>query len=281
MVKVVPLLLSLASGVFLGIYFSINVNNIFLAILIGIGFFVATLLAIIILFFLLLFLSCFFENKKKERLYQSTYFSKLLHLLELFLFSLFGVKVHHYNLDSLSQNENYIFVCNHRSNLDSLIIDYYTKKFPMSFITKDSLFKVPFVGKIIHGNAYVRLVRDNVMQEYEAFNKANIMLTRENKPLSIGIFPEGTRNKDNDETNLLPFKPGSFRLAKKAKKPIAIFALSKTKNINDNLLFKRHHVYLNLVKILDYEQYEDMSINDIASYCQNKISNYLKGESEK
>ena len=37
---------------------------------------------------------------------------------------------------------------------------------------------------------------------------------------SICIFPEGTRNKNADETEMLPFHDGSFKIATRAKSPI-------------------------------------------------------------
>ncbi len=37
--------------------------------------------------------------------------------------------------------------------------------------------------------------------------------------ISICIFPEGTRNKNEDELDMLPFHEGSFKIATKAKLP--------------------------------------------------------------
>ncbi len=276
MIKIIVLVISLSLGGFLGFYFDRYLNNVGLDVLIGFLFFLASIIAIVALFFIWLFFATFFENKKKERLYQSSYFRHLLLAMDSLLFSLFNVHVYAHGREYLSSSNQYILVSNHRSNLDSLIIDKYLSSFPLSFITKDSLFKVPFVGKIIHGCAYVKLVRNDVNQEYEAFNKASEMLTRGDKPISVGIFPEGTRNKGEDERNLLDFKPGSFRLAKKSKKPIVITAISGSKNINDKLLLKRHNVYLDVLEVLDYEQYKDKDVNELANYCHDKITTYLK-----
>ncbi len=276
MIKIIVLVVSLFVGGGLGFYFDQYLNNIGLDILVGFLFFLAAIICIASLFFIILFLLTFFENKNKERLYQSPYFRRVLLAMDSLLFSLFNVKVKAHGKELLSRLNQYVIVCNHRSNLDSLIIDKYLSSFPLSFITKDSLFKIPFVGKIIHGCAYVKLVRTDVNQEYVAFNKAINMLTRIDKPLSIGIFPEGTRNKNNDEINLLDFKPGSFHIAKKSNKPIVIMAISGSKKVNENLLFKRHIVYLEVLEIIDPNEYKDKDVAFLADYARNKITAYLK-----
>ena len=276
MFKIFIILLSAASGVGFSFLFANNINNIPLLVLIGFGMMIATLLSLIILFFVLLFIFTFFENKNKERNYQSVYFRKILILMDKLLFALFSMKIHFSGRELLSRNEQYIIVCNHRSNVDSLVIDYYLKNFPLVFITKDSLFNVPFVGQIIHGCAYLKIYRDNIQSEFDMFSRANEMLIRSDKPLSIGVFPEGTRNKNNDVSELLEFKAGTFRMAFKSKKPIVIMALKGTKEVNEKLLFKRHNIFLDILEVIEFDQYKDLSVNEISSYCQNKISQYLK-----
>lgn len=277
MIKLIVMLLSLATGAVCGFLFNTYGNSdIGLTILVSFACFIGALLAIVILFFVLLFLLTFFENKNKKRMYQSKYFRRLLLASDRLLFSLFGMKLHLNGIENLSNNETYLIVGNHRSNLDSLVIDYYLRDFPLTFIAKDSLFKIPFVGHIIHGCAYLNLKRDDVNKEYETINDAIEMLVREDRPLSIGVFPEGTRNKSNDPSNVQAFKGGTFRIAKKTRKPIVITAIRGSKEVNKNLLFKRHNVYLDIIEVLDFEQYKDMDVNEIALYCENKIKLFLK-----
>ena len=49
--------------------------------------------------------------------------------------------------------------------------------------------------------------------------------------ISICIFPEGTRNKALDETELLPFHEGSFKIASKSGCPIIPIAMNNTAEI--------------------------------------------------
>ena len=277
MIKLFLLLLSLAIGGVSGfLFYTLANNDIFLTILVSIGCFVGAILVFVILFFVILFFATFFESKKKTRLYQSKYFRFVLLLCDKFLFSLFNMKLHLNGINMLTKSETYLLVGNHRSNLDSIIIDYYLKDFPLAFIGKESLFKIPFVGKIIHGCAYLKLNRDDVNEEFKTISDAITMMNRTDNPISIGVFPEGTRNKSNDPKNVQAFKPGTFRIAKKTKKPIVITALRGTKEINNNLLFKKHDCYLDIIEVLEFDQYKDMDVNEIALYCENKIKDFLK-----
>ncbi len=276
MIKIIVLLIALALSIFLGIYLYPSINNIPLDILASFGIFIGTILAIVILFFILLFLCTFFEKKDFKREYPSLYFRKFLLLMDKLLFSLFNVKFIAHGKENLSISQQYIFISNHRSNLDSLLIDKYLSSFPLTFITKDSLFKVPFVGHIIHGCAYIKLDRKDINQEFLAYKQALKMLTRSDSPLSIGLFPEGTRNKDGKMDELLDFKAGSFRLAKNSRKPIVLIAIRGSKEVNNHLLLKRHRVYLDIIEVISPEEYKDKDVQEIANYCKNKIETFIK-----
>ena len=279
MIKVYLLLLAIAFASFGGYHFYTFINNdVFLTILTSLGLFIGFILAFVIVFFAWLFFATCLENKHKERVVQSKYYRYTLYKMDLLLFSLFNMRLHLSGIENLSKHENYVIVANHRSNLDSMIIDYYLKNFPLTFVAKDSLFKIPFVGKIIHGCAYLNLDRKNVNEEFKTISTAIDMLTREKKPLSIGIFPEGTRNKSTDNKDVQEFKAGSFRIAKKSCKPIAIMAIRGTKEVNNHLLFKKHDCYLDIIEVLEYEQYKDMDVQQIALYCENRIKTFLEKE---
>ncbi len=277
MVKLFAVILSLCLGALSGFLFNYYLDTSIVAtIFIALGFAVAALLLQIILFFVTFFLLGIPENKNKVRTHQSKFYHSMMMIAERIILSTFSMKCHCNGKEMMSPYEQYVVVANHRSNLDNMMMDVYLKEFKMVFVAKKSLFKAPLIGKFIHGNAYILLDRGNVQQEFEAFNIAHDMLTREKEPHSIGIFPEGTRNGNLDNKDVQAFHPGSFRMAIRAKKPIAIVALRGTKEVNNNLLFKRHPCYLDVIEVLEYEQYKDKDVNYLASYCQNKIQSFLK-----
>ncbi len=49
--------------------------------------------------------------------------------------------------------------------------------------------------------------------------------------ISIWIFPEGTRNTNEDITELLPFKEGSLKIAEKSGCPVIPVAMTGTAEV--------------------------------------------------
>ena len=166
-------------------------------------------------------------------------------------------------------------ISNHRSNLDSLLIDTYLKEFGLVFVAKKSLFKIPFVRRIIHGCNYIYLDRGDIKQECRAIKKGINILNDSNDLCSVGVFPEGTRTINKDYT-LGEFKPGCFNLAKKTKCKIVLSCTRYTDLVNKGLLFKRHKVFYDIIGIIDYEEYKDMNTIELSKLCHDKIEEYLK-----
>ena len=274
MTKIVFVCLSLISGFLIG-FLAFPTLEVYYQILISIGFSIASLLALIILFFIVLFFLTIWEPLKKERTKQSKYYRKVLLFYNYFLFDLFNMKIEYSGLEKLKRGEKYMVISNHRSNLDSLLIDTYLKEFGLVFVAKKSLFKIPFVRRIIHGCNYIYLDRGDIKQECRAIKKGINILNDSNDPCSVGVFPEGTRTINKDYT-LGEFKPGCFNLAKKTKCKIVLSCTRYTDLVNKGLLFKRHKVFYDIIGIIDYEEYKDMNTIELSKLCHDKIEEYLK-----
>lgn len=274
MSKIVFVCLSLISGFLIG-FLAFPTLEVYYQILISIGFSIASLLALIILFFIVLFFLTIWEPLKKERTKQSKYYRKVLLFYNYFLFDLFNMKIEYSGLEKLKRGEKYMVISNHRSNLDSLLIDTYLKEFGLVFVAKKSLFKIPFVRRIIHGCNYIYLDRGDIKQECRAIKKGINILNDSNDPCSVGVFPEGTRTINKDYT-LGEFKPGCFNLAKKTKCKIVLSCTRYTDLVNKGLLFKRHKVFYDIIGIIDYEEYKDMNTIELSKLCHDKIEEYLK-----
>ncbi|MDD6469492.1 MAG: 1-acyl-sn-glycerol-3-phosphate acyltransferase [Bacilli bacterium] len=274
MSKIVFVCLSLISGFLIG-FLAFTTLEVYYQILISIGFSIASLLALIILFFIVLFFLTIWEPLKKERTKQSKYYRKVLLFYNYFLFDLFNMKIEYSGLEKLKRGEKYMVISNHRSNLDSLLIDTYLKEFGLVFVAKKSLFKIPFVRRIIHGCNYIYLDRGDIKQECRAIKKGINILNDSNDPCSVVVFPEGTRTINKDYT-LGEFKPGCFNLAKKTKCKIVLSCTRYTDLVNKGLLFKRHKVFYDIIGIIDYEEYKDMNTIELSKLCHDKIEEYLK-----
>lgn len=113
------------------------------------------------------------------------------------------------------KGESYMFVANHTSMTDIMLMFYATKN-PFVFVGKKELAKIPLFG-YIYKRTCILVDRGNTKSRVEAFRRAEIRL---NEGLSVCIFPEG--GVPDDLSVLLDeFKDGAFRLAIEHKIPIA------------------------------------------------------------
>lgn len=111
--------------------------------------------------------------------------------------------------------ESYMFVANHTSMTDIMLMFHATKN-PFVFVGKKELAKIPLFG-YIYKRTCILVDRGNTKSRVEAFRRAEIRL---NEGLSICIFPEG--GVPDDLSILLDeFKDGAFRLAIEHQIPIA------------------------------------------------------------
>lgn len=105
-----------------------------------------------------------------------------------------------------------VIVANHLSLLDILVL--YGLFRPYKWVSKASIFRIPFIGWNMRLNDYVGLVRG----DRESIKR---MMAHCRAHLAAGspvlIFPEGTRAPDG---RLQPFKDGAFKLACEAGCPI-------------------------------------------------------------
>lgn len=128
-------------------------------------------------------------------------------------------------MDAASLPEQFILVCNHRSNLDPLLVFVIGR--PLVFLSKKSVLKTPVIGW------WMRLCGDVPVDRGEKTSRGeslNAMRDRLQRGDNLLIFPEGTRQTDN-EVPLGPFKDGAFNLAAQSGLPIVALVLDQTQSI--------------------------------------------------
>lgn len=116
-----------------------------------------------------------------------------------------GWKVRFEGLDYIDPKKTYVIVANHQSLTDILALYGLFK--PYKFVSKESIFKVPFVGWNMQINQYVLIKRGDMKSIKEMMQTCRNWLKR---GASILMFPEGTRSEDGE---IHDFRDGSFRLA--------------------------------------------------------------------
>lgn len=223
----------------------------------------------IILFIWSLFLSSKKEIKKPNRFY-----NRIVLETDYFILFFFRIHVKFKGKEKLPKDQRYLIVNNHISNFDQMVMMKYLKPLPIIFISKEGNFKIPIAGKFIYNAGYIKLNRDDPRVGIKAIKKA-ISYIEENKA-SISISPEGTRNKT--DSILLPFHPGSFKIATISKAPIVISGIKGTNKVIKRFPWRYTKVEFEILEVLSYDNYKDKTTVEIANYCENIIKKFLLGD---
>jgi 1-acyl-sn-glycerol-3-phosphate acyltransferase len=113
-----------------------------------------------------------------------------------------------------------VLVSNHESLGDVLVLFGLYR--PFKWVSKASVFKVPFLGWNMSLNGYVPLVRGDKESIAKMMDHCRRWLDR---GMPVLLFPEGTRSEDGQ---LKPFKDGAFRLAIEKGCPVIPIVLTGT-----------------------------------------------------
>jgi 1-acyl-sn-glycerol-3-phosphate acyltransferase len=104
-----------------------------------------------------------------------------------------------------------LVLANHQSFLDPMLIGLPLHR-PISYVARDSLFKVPVIGWILR-QTYVMPINRGAASTVTLRET----IRRMEHGFLVGMFPEGTRT----ETGIVgPFKPGFVALVRRAKLPV-------------------------------------------------------------
>ena len=123
-----------------------------------------------------------------------------------------------------------LYIGNHRSLFD-ILITYARCPGLTGYVSKDSMEKVPLLSSWMR-RLYCRFLNRS---DLKAGMKTILTGIEQMKNgISMCIFPEGTRNKNENELDLLPFKEGSFKMAEKSGCPIILMAMNNTAEIFEN-----------------------------------------------
>lgn len=142
-----------------------------------------------------------------------------------------GVKLTVIGEENVPKDQAVLFVGNHRSAFD-IVLNYARCPGLTGFVAKKELEKAPLLSNWMKRLYCLFLDRDNIKEGLKTILTA---IDQVKNGISIMIFPEGTRGKDADELQMLPFHEGSFKIATKGGCPIIPVAIS-----NSSALFEDH-----------------------------------------
>ena len=241
-------------------------------IIIFIGLFIGFILLHVLAFILFSLTASKTEKTKNIHNFHRWFMIKSLRLF----FHLEKVKIHVEGKDKIPDDGQFLFVCNHISMYDPIITITELADKNIGFVSKKENIAVPFAGQYMLKSGCIALDRENTREAVKAINSAADNIT--NGVCAMGIYPEGMVNKS--AKGLLPFRNGAFKIAKKAKVPIVVAVISNTRQINENLLKRRTHIYLKILDVIPYEEIAELKTNEIGEKVSTIMLNGLEEENK-
>lgn len=126
----------------------------------------------------------------------------------------------------LDPDQNYVFIANHQSHLDTPIFLSLLAAWRPRFLAKESLFRIPLFGPGMRRTGHIPVDRENRRKGMQGINAAVEQIQNGD---SVLIFPEGTRNLSDD--GLQSFQIGAFIIALKAGKPVIPVIIQGTRKV--------------------------------------------------
>ena len=222
-------------------------------------------------YLLLCIVSALFVNTKKEYCTNSRYYRFLLNSSTAIGLCILRVKIHVTGREMVPADRRFVLVSNHRSNYDPIVTWRAFAKYDLAFISKASNFNVPMWGRLIRRCGFLSIDRSSPRSSVETINKAAGMIN--DGIVSIGVYPEGTRSKD---CRLLPFHNGVFLIAEKTKAPVVVMALRGTEQIHKRCVFRRTHVYLDVLDVITPEELEGKMTHEIGERVRRDLEDFLE-----
>lgn len=128
-------------------------------------------------------------------------------------------------------DEPVLYIGNHRSFFD-VILTYQQVKNPTGYVSKKEILYAPLL------NLWMMLLNCQFLDRKNARSGMDMLLKSIDMikgGTSVCIFPEGTRNKNSDSDELLPFHAGTFKIATKSGCPVVPMTV-----VNTNTIWEDH-----------------------------------------
>ena len=186
----------------------------------------------------------------------------------LFLF-LFRCRLHGSGFGKLDKKRSFMIVSNHLSALDHMGLVTLLHGYDLIGISKKDNEAMFSFGGWIKRAGYLPIDQHDMKSGTEVISMAGQYLKRD--MCSVMIAPEGTRNKTYPEPIMLPFHPGSFQMAFDSHAPIAVIAIQNTYAMWQRFPLHMTDLYFDVVAVIEYEEYKDLSPNELANKCRDLI----------
>ena len=235
------------------------------------------LVALCLLLYLVLFIPTMLVLlivKRFKPVTSSAIAQKMVRITFRLLLFLAGAKVEVRGSENIPKDGGVLFVSNHRSYFDILAGYAYTYK-PLGFVAKYEMIKVPLLKQWMDLLNCLFLNRKDIKQGLKTILQG---VEKVKSGISIWICPEGTRNLNDDVTNVKDFKEGSLKIAEKGKVPVIPVAIYGTYEIWEQHLpfMKKSNVIIEYGEPIIISELSDDEKKKLGAYARDKIVNMLE-----
>ena len=152
-----------------------------------------------------------------------------------------GVKLTVIGEEHIPKDEAVLYIGNHRSYFD-IVLTYARCRNLTGYVAKKEMLNIPLLSRWMKFLHCLFLDRSDIREGLKTILQA---VEQVKSGISVMIFPEGTRNKNDSELELLPFHEGSFKIAVKSGCPIIPVSIT-----NSSALFEDHFPFVKAVPVI-------------------------------
>lgn len=187
------------------------------------------------------------------------------------LIDIFDLTINIEGQENIPKEDGFVFISNHQGYADIIVILHMMEGRQVGFIAKETLEKVPYFGKWIKSIRGVFIKRGDAREALKSIQEG---IKTVKSGFNLVIFPEGTRSRS---TKMADFKPGSFKLATKAKAPIVPVSINGTRHLfEDNCCFTNGAVIdVKIHPAIDTASLDRHEIANIHDQVENTIRESL------
>ena len=167
-----------------------------------------------------------------------------------------------------------LYVGNHRSYFD-ILVGYTTVPTLLGFVAKKEMEKIPLLRTWMVNANCLFLDRKNIKEGLKTILQG---IEKVKNDVSIWIFPEGTRNTNDDITELLPFKEGSLKIAEKSGCPVIPVAMTGTAEVLEKHFpfITPSHITVYYGKPINLKELDPEDRKHPGAYTRNVLIGMLK-----
>lgn len=189
-----------------------------------------------------------------------------------------GTKVTIIGEENVPKDTPVLYIGNHRSYFD-IVLTYSRCPIRTGYIAKKEMEHYPLLSNWMRYLHCLFLDRKDIKQGLKTILTA---IEKVKSGVSICIFPEGTRSKSADETELLPFHEGSFKIATKSGCAIIPMSINNTAEIFEAHMpkIKSTHVVLEYGKPIYVKDLPKEDQKHLGEYTRNIILETLRKNRE-